>query len=54
MSKQNKVSPMINKDFKINSYHDQKINMEIDSFIEGQEMEADRAASAKTTQIMYL
>ena len=42
----------LNKDFKINLYLNHKINVEIDYFIAGPEMETDRLESAETAQIM--
>ena len=49
MNKQNKLKSKINTDLKIDLHLNYKINTELDYFIAGPEMEADRQASANNT-----
>ena len=51
--KTKKDKSKIKKDFKINLHHNHKINMEIDYFVAGLEMEANEAIGAKKTKILH-
>ena len=53
MNKQGRVCPRCTQILKLNFQHSNKITQEIDYFIEGGDMEANKAASAETTQTIH-